>query len=205
MARGEYITLLASDDRLTEGAVDLQRAYLEGHPDADFVFADVGRIDPDGNVLPATFVSSRRARTLQRRSCALADVVLNWGLPWARLFARRSAFQRLGPYVSDHSYEDRWSALKIAQTRRFGFLASVVHLYRERRTATGTAGLDAERMTRDMQDIERRMLAETTGLLHALLWVRCRSFRRDGRESIRRVFWVLVRRTLTGLHRLAVA
>jgi glycosyltransferase involved in cell wall biosynthesis len=205
MARGEYITLLASDDRLTEGSVDAQRRYLVDHPGVDFVFANVGRIDPDGNVLPDAFVDGRRARALRHPTCAVVDLVFHWGFPWPRLFARREAFMKLGPYIADHSYEDRWSALKIAETRRFGYLDRVVHLYRERRAATGTAGLQPERLVRDMHDIERRMLAETTGLLHALLWIRCRSFRRDGGETLGRIFWVAVRRTLAQLHRVAIS
>jgi glycosyltransferase involved in cell wall biosynthesis len=204
MAHGEFVTLLASDDKLTTHAIDVQRRYLELHEDEDFVFANVASMDWQGIVSDECFVRSRRAMALQRRTCAIVDIVMNWGFPWPRLFARRSAFRSLGPYISHHSYEDRWSALKIAQTRRFGYLDRVVHLYRVRTVGTGTAGLDPERMTADMQDIERRLMAETTGLLRFLLWIRCRSFRTGSRETLRRLLWVGVRRAIERMHRLAI-
>lgn len=202
-ARGEYITLLASDDKLTPKAVDAQRGYLESNPDKDFVFANVGKIDPDGRISGSSFVSDRRAAFItRRRTCATFDVLFNWDLTWVRLFARRAAFLRLGSYIEDHSFEDRWCALKIVETGRFGYLHQVVHLYRARKSGTGTAGIDLQRILSDLWDVEHLLVRESSGLLKVLLWMRARSFRRAGGAGPDRIFWLIVRRSIGALHRL---
>ena len=203
-ARGEYVTLVASDDKLTAQAIGAQREYLAANPDTDFVFGNVGKIDSAGNILDDTFVNERRAAALRSRTCATFDMVFNWDLTWSRLFARLSAFLRFGGYIAEHSFEDRWCALKILQTGRFGYLHRVVHLYRFRGESTGRAGIDLQRILGDLQDVERRLVSETTGLLKVLLLIRSRSLRRAGRGPRDRLFWLLMRRAIGAGHLLLI-
>jgi len=201
-ARGEYVTLLASDDELTCNAVDLQRKFLEQHPQYDFVFANVGIVEPDGHATGHSFVGERRAKALGRKYCATFDIVFQWDLPWARLFARRQAFLRLGGYVAEHSFEDRWCALKIVQDGRFGYLHHVVHLYRKRSQGTGTAGIPVSRLLADLYEVECRLIKETSGLLRALLWIHTRSGVRQEPRWLVSYFCSLLDRFLGGMHRL---
>lgn len=202
-AHGEFLTLLASDDELTPGAIDAQRSHLRRQLDSDFVFSNVELIDADSQVLKPRVVGRRRAQLLRHPAVRMIDLVCNWGLPWPRLFARRAAFMRFGPYIDDHSIEDRWSTLKIAQTRRFDYLDAVVHRYRVRQRG-GTGGMEQATVLSDMFDVERRLIPETTGLLRLLLRVRDRSFPRPGRPHLDRPLWWLLRRVIDSTHRLIV-
>jgi glycosyltransferase involved in cell wall biosynthesis len=202
-AHGEYVTLLASDDELAPRAIDLQREYLERHPEHDFVFANVELIDGASAILASRVVGRRRARLLQSPLVRMVDLVCNWGMPWPRLFARREPFVLFGPYLDQLTIEDRWSALRIAQTRRFGYLDEVVHRYRVR-TGGGTGGIAQQRVLDDMVATERQLIPQTTGLLRALLILRDRSFRMPGRSRADRPFWWFLRRVLDAMHRALV-
>ena len=203
VARGEYMTALGSDDELTANAIDVQRQFLEAAPDKDFVFANVVSIDDKGRVQRQYF-NAGDAGILNHPICGVVDAAINWSMPWGRLFARRTALQALGPYIDTHSFEDRWSGLKIVQTGRFGYLAEVVYRYRARSAGTGTAGLDSAKLDRDWWDVENRLLGETTGLLHVLLLIRTRSAKSDRGSFSVRVLWRLAHRAAFMLHRTAI-
>jgi len=200
-ATGEFVTLFASDDLLAARAIDVQREYLAAHPEADFVFANMGIVDEEGRIVRSRVVGHRRARLLQRPTCSMFDIVYRWGLPWPRLFARRSAFMALGPYIADHSFEDRWSALVILRTGRYGYLDDVVQFYRLRARGGATGGIDSAILLRDMHDVERRLARESTGLLRLLLWTRVRSFPTSAHRQLDRWIWVSLRRLIQGIHR----
>jgi alpha-1,3-rhamnosyltransferase len=201
MAAGEFVTFLGSDDELPARSVDLQRACLQARLDIDFVFANCGTIDSESRRVKGKVVNDRRARMLRRPACATFDIVFNWSLAWTRLFARRAACLRLGPYLSEHSFEDRWCTLKIAQTGRLDYLHEVVYLYRLR-PRSGTAGIDQERVLRDLRDVERRAVAESSGLLRSLLQIRVKSAPENG--PVARLPWLGVRYAIALSHRLLV-
>ena len=197
--RGAYLTALGSDDELIEGAVDVQRDFLNLHDDKDFVFANVVGIDDEGSE-HKTFLDSSHIELLHSPICCVFDAVLNWSMPWGRLFARSAAIRAFGPYIEAHAFEDRWSGLKIVQTGRYGFLNKVVYRYRVRASGTGTAGLDSARLLRDWWDVERRLVSETTGLIRALLWIRVHSVTTRG-DLRRPIFWRVIHAALTRTHR----
>lgn len=194
-ASGEFITAMASDDEFAAAAIDAQRRYLQAHPDKDFVFPNMGIIDGDSRVLSAGIVGSRRARMLRSRAWSILDMVFNWGPPWSRVFGRRDAFLALGGYVEEHAFEDRWGALAIARTGRFGYLDVPGQLFRVRGADTATGGVAQERLDRDMQDVEERLKAGARGLLWLCLRARTGAFRKPGRSPVPRLFWAALCRT----------
>lgn len=198
-ANGNYITLLASDDALTPNAIDIQKKFLECNLDKNFVFANMGVINDTDNVLTKRIVSKFRAKLISIPALSIMDLIFNWGPPWSRLFARRKAFNSLGSYLAEHSFEDRWSALKIAETRQYGYLDHVVHLYRIRKEGLGTGGVDPSLLIRDMLDVEKRLLPETTGLLHVCLYIRVKSFSNSSRFGLGRIFWIVLRKLIEAL------
>ena len=202
LARGEFVTLLASDDVLTVGAIDMQCEFLQTHLACDFVFANCGTIDEVGRVLQPALFSTRKARVLKRQACATVDLVLEWNVPWSRLFARRRAFLAFGGYRSEHLVEDRWSALAIARTRRFAFMDVTAHMYRVRATGTGTAGLASQRLQADLLDIEMRATRDARGLLRALLFVRTKAFAAQQSGSWCGLGWRVMQRAMVWGHRL---
>ena len=194
LSLGEFVTLLASDDELTHFAIDKQRSYLLNNPNKDFVFANWGLIDQNSRLIKTKVVNDWRAKLINLRPFSLVDIVFEWGLPWAGLFARRNSFAKLGIYPEEISFEDRWSALKIAQTGRFGYLHETAFLYRVRGEGTATGGIDPTVLMQDMRMVERLIINESTGLLKILLLIRQKSFYEPGKTNTFRLFWLLVRK-----------
>jgi glycosyltransferase involved in cell wall biosynthesis len=51
VARGEYFTRLAQDDRFREDAIDIMVRHIKEHPDAGLVYCDTQTIDEEGRVI----------------------------------------------------------------------------------------------------------------------------------------------------------
>lgn len=200
LARGEFVTYCASDDEFTAKAIDKQRMYLLQNTHKDFVYANCGYINQRSQLVKPEIVSNWRARLIIRPTCSLVDLVCNWGLVWSRLFARRAAFNRIGFYPEQLSFEDRWGALKIAQTKRYGYLHEVVQLYRLRDFGTGSAGLNPETIHKDMVDIERMAFRESSGLLKILLFVRVKAHVDLNSPNKIRLHWVMLRKFIRLTH-----
>jgi len=202
---GKYITLLASDDELVPEAIDIQHQFLRQKPNINFLFANCAVIDLNSQIIQPNIVSNRRAFWIKYQWCAKADIIFNWGLPWARLFARRDAFLEFGNYIEEHSFEDRWSALNIAQAGEFFYLHEVVYKYRTHGEASSTAGIEKNRLAQDMCDVEYRLFRQTSGILKIMLMVRVLSHRRPlSPNTPFSIFWVLVRKSIEKLHKFIV-
>ena len=200
IASGEFITYCASDDEFTCKAVDKQRQYLHENPQYDFVYANCGYINQQSQLIKPEIVTNWRANLIVRPTCSLVDLVCNWGVVWSRLFARRAAFNKFGTYPEKLSFEDRWGALKIAQTKRYGYLHEVVQLYRLRDFGTGSAGLNPETILKDMIDVERMAFIESSGLLKILLFIRVNSHVDSLSPNKTRFHWVMLRKFIRLIH-----
>lgn len=200
-ATGEFVTLLASDDELNERAIDQQVEFLRARPGLDFVFANYGTIDAEGYIVCPRLLSDRHVDVLQRQSCAFVDIVFNWSPAWTRLFARRIAHSKMGPYPVEYSFEDRWATLRIAQSRRFGFMHEVGYLYRVRPEGLGTAGLDREKMLSDTLKMEELLVSQSTGALKILLFVHVHAYVRSHRWASLRVVARLIQRLMLSVHK----
>lgn len=168
---GEFITTLASDDTLTQGAIDTQRNFLTSHQDADFVFANCAIMNTEAQLIKNKVISDSKSFLFRYRPAILLDAMFNWSIVWARLYARRKSFLKLGRYIEEHSIEDRWGAIKIMNTGRYAYLHETVHLYRFRGHADHPA-ISSDEARRVFHDAERRLHPETGGLLYWLLWIR---------------------------------
>lgn len=168
---GEFITLLASDDMLTKGAIDIQRNFLTLHQDVDFVFANCAIIDTNEKIIKPEVIQDLKAKFLNYKFIILLDSIFNWGIIWARFFARRKAFIEFGEYIENHIIEDRWSALKILNTKRYKYLHQIVYLYRFR-GLPGHPAISSDLARKSFHDAERRLHPETTGVLSLLLYIR---------------------------------
>ncbi len=189
-ATGEFITLFASDDELTPKSIDIQKGYLIANKNKDFVFSNMGMIDQSSRILIEKIVSSRRSKLIQSKFWATIDMVFNWGPPWPRLFARSECFKKFGCYIKEHCLEDRWSAIKIFETGRYGYLDEVVQLYRARDLGLATGGMPLERLVLDMQNVEKNLLNETSGLLKICLYIRVNSII-SGDNKYKWIFYLL--------------
>ena len=97
------------------------------------------------------------------------EVVYKWDKPWARVFARRVELIKLGPYIEEYLFEDRWMSLRILSLSSYAYLHDVVYQFRDRGSETGTAGLGKERVWRDFVAMESKIFLESRGLMRMLL------------------------------------
>lgn len=199
-ALGEFITFFSSDDELTHEAIDKQKLYLVNNPQNDFVYANCGLINQSGQIISAKVIENWRAKVINQLYCSIVDLVSMWGVTWSRIYARREPFKKFGEIPEYLSFEDRWCALKIAQTKRFGYLHEVVHLYRVRELGTGTAGINPNTILKDMMVVERMAFKESSGLLKILLFVRINSHFDPNCPSKIRFPWLLLRKLIRFFH-----
>ena len=203
-ASGEYITFFASDDELAPQSIDKQSLYLSGNSQNDFVFSNVGYINQQSEVVRSRIVNNWRARLISRPFWSIFDLVYNWGVVWARLFARRVAFIEMGGFPEQFCFEDRWSALTIAQTKRYGYLNEVVFFRRLRDVGCATGGLDPSILFRDMLEMERLAIKASTGLLRSLLIIRRNSFLAIEHSNRFRFVWLFLRKVIEYTYRAIV-
>jgi len=134
-ATGEFVTMVASDDRLLPGGILARVRELQAHPQWLLVFGDAQTIDGAGHV---THTSTLRAHRADLH--ALADsrrmpfeLLLRWSLPGPVFLAHRSTWDTrlgVGPYDESLFLEDRDFYLRLLARQAVGFLPLAVAQYR---------------------------------------------------------------------------
>lgn len=134
-ATGEFVTMVASDDRLLPEGIQARVAELQAHPTWMLVFGDAQTIDGAGNVIHSSTLKAHRADL-----GALADprrmpyeLLLRWSLPGPVYLARRTAWDPalgVGPYDESLFLEDRDFYLRLLARQAVGFLGQPVAQYR---------------------------------------------------------------------------
>ena len=95
-------------------------------------------------------------------------------------------------------------ALKIAQTKWYGYLHKVLYFYRVRNSGTGSAGLNPQIILKAMVDVENMAFSESRGLLHMLLFVRVKSHVDLTFPKKIRLPWVILRKFIRLVHYLVI-
>lgn len=174
-ASGEFVTMVASDDRLLPGGIQARVEALERHPEWLLVFGDAQTIDGAGKVTHASTLKAHRANL-----AALADprrmsfeVLLRWSLPGPVYLARRAAWsdeEGIGPYDESLFLEDRDFYLRLFARKAVGYLPLAVAQYRvhganacqdpaRRSVLRETLALSAENNVHRFQGSARRIVA----------------------------------------------
>lgn len=130
-ADGEYVTMLASDDRLVPGGLAARVSVLEARPDLIAVFGDARVVDANGRVTSehAIGFGDSRARARLRRDPA-REIVEHWGVPGPVMLYRRDAVRKLGGYSEDLSLEDWDLYLRLASRNAIAYIDETVAEYR---------------------------------------------------------------------------
>jgi len=189
-ARGEYVKLLCSDDRLEPSALSLQAQFLDEHE--EICMATSGRllIDSSNNVIATVQWFSRpviiEAVNLRTISLVHGNIV---GEPSAVMF-RREAWLRAGPFRDGlMTLIDLEMWLRLSRDGAVGYLPS--HLCRVRRHACSMTSQFLESGVAQDADLQI-----TESLLHEL-----QAGRLIRRVSIGKVAGAYLRNGVNGLRR----
>lgn len=210
-ATGAYVTFIASDDMFTPHGIANQVACAVER-DAAYVFADATLIDPEGGLIAESAIRfhGRQPRALRRRSCLIVDVLLNWEMPWTRIFIRADLLRRLGVFDESLRFEDRDFVVRVLIAGSFSFIPDSVYVYRMRPGNRLTPGLDAGAMRADFQRSEANNFRSASGLIRLLLGLNVLAgkirFDDQGVAFHSRIWplFALVRRVVTRAHLLAM-
>lgn len=131
LARGEFVVMLASDDRLLPGGIAPRVELLESSPELLAVFADCRKIDADGAVLEEHLTGFGDPRARERMTSDPArEIVKRWSVPGPVILYRRHAIQGIGGYSEDLMLEDWDLYLRLASRNAIAYLDQVVADYR---------------------------------------------------------------------------
>lgn len=123
--KGEYVSIIASDDLMCRDKTALQVSFLEANPQSAAVFSGVEIIHADGEreaIMPTP-----------RRVYGFGDILLHRHfLPAATQMARLEALKETGGYLDGIILEDWYMLLKLAETgKTLDSIEGVVCLYRK--------------------------------------------------------------------------
>jgi glycosyltransferase involved in cell wall biosynthesis len=152
-ARGQYVALLASDDRLMPGGIASRVEFLDNNPRFKAVFADCRRIDAEGNVTAEhqTGAGYPGARLRLLRDPA-REIVEHWAVPGPVLMYDRRTILDMGAYDESLIHEDWDMYLRLASRDQIAYLDEIVADYRWH---GGNAGADPARAKALAEDFRK--------------------------------------------------
>jgi glycosyltransferase involved in cell wall biosynthesis len=132
-ARGDYLVMLASDDYLLPGGIEVRLEYLRQHPPKLAVFGDCTVVDADGTQTHQSGIAdlySGRIENLMNDDLLALELIFNWCIPGPGFLAHREVFERIGLYDESLAVEDWDMYLRIAAKGLLGFTPCAVAAYR---------------------------------------------------------------------------
>ena len=211
LACGRFIAFIASDDLLVADGIAKQVACSISHR-AEFIFADSRLIDESGAVIADSAIRyfGRNPAQLQRPSCLIVDVLLNWEAPWTRIFATAALIRELGLFDESLHFEDRDFVVRVISRGSFALLPDPVYCYRIRLGNRLTPRLDSAKMHLDYLRAEANNFRGARGLARAILALNVLAGKvRFDRDGAARSSWIwppfaALRRLLARAHLLAM-
>lgn len=206
-ATGEYITFIASDDMFVVDGIRNQVEHAI-EKNATYVFADAILVDEDGALIApsALLFYGRRPSSMESRRCLAVDVLLNWEMPWTRIFIQAERFRRMGMFDEQLLFEDRDFVVRVLMSGSYTFIPETVYVYRMRRDNRLTPGLDAVDMRVDFQRSEMKNYLNASGLIKFVLGLNMLAgkirFDKHGTQ-MRSYVWpifAIIRRLITWAH-----
>lgn len=131
LARGQYISMVSTDDVWEPGRLQTLLAAIEARPEVAVAYSDASQIDETGQQLAESFLQAHGYRHKPAPTgkvfSALADGNF---LPAMSTIIRRSAIDAVGGYDEQLSYEDYDMWLRLASRDDFLFVPGLLARYR---------------------------------------------------------------------------
>jgi glycosyltransferase involved in cell wall biosynthesis len=162
LSSGEFITMVASDDLLNPGGIQVRLNELTNRPDWLAVFGDATVIDEKGYQLASSAlqkIGKANLNALKRDDLRARELILRWSVPGPVLLSRRKAFDPnlgVGLYDETMFIEDRNLYLKLLARNALGFVNKPVASYRLHQKNTISAAKSLARVYRAMFDAESK-------------------------------------------------
>jgi glycosyltransferase involved in cell wall biosynthesis len=178
-AKGEFITLLASDDYLLPGGISARIDSLQAHPNWFGVIGNAWIIDTSGNLIHKDGAAAFKGRTrgiLSHSDTLRRELLIRWWSPGPTLLLRRDCFDSkkgLGLYDETISFEDRDYYIRLLARNALGFVDYPVAAYRVDPTRLATP--PSQKMLEDEVRSELKNLGQFSGFDKFVLW--CRAHR----------------------------
>lgn len=132
-ARGDFLTLLASDDYLLPGGIAARVEYLQSHPTKRAVFGDCIVVDDAGLKTQDSAIvdlCGGHIECLENDDLLALELIYNWCVPGPGFMAYRDLYDQIGLYDESLTVEDWDMYLRIAARGLLGFIPGPVAAYR---------------------------------------------------------------------------
>lgn len=131
MARGEFVTILNSDDAFLPGRFDAMVRALDLDPGSSLASSSISFFDGDGNDIANPWFDSAIKNLKTRRDVGLALIDANYLMTTSNFFMRRSLLEDNGHFAPMRYTHDLEFALRCrARGARFCFLDRPLMKYR---------------------------------------------------------------------------
>ena len=138
LARGEYITILHADDKLTPNFIEKEAEMLDKNP-------NVGLVHSSGIIIDAKGAVIKEYRPYDRDYIMRGEdefkrlIFKNYFLVSAVVMVRKKCYEALGDYSEEYAYCPDWEMwLRIALNYDVGFISEPLGYYRKH----GASGMD---------------------------------------------------------------
>jgi len=162
-ARGDFCALLASDDELVPGGIEVRVRLLQSQPAKRVAFADAEVIDADGAVIwPSAFKDMRHrdTRAFATVRGVQQEFIRHWSMPGSVAMFRKVQGESEIPFDPSLSLEDWDFFLRFAATGEVAYADSLVTRYR---VHSGNEHMVREHRLQQLMDARRTAL-KTSGL-----------------------------------------
>ncbi|MCL1036544.1 glycosyltransferase family 2 protein [Shewanella submarina] len=131
LARGEYITICASDDSLTSTSISSRLECLTAYPDKLACIGDATVIDQHSSVVSdSAMISLYHSNMFRLQKNIVDELVLRWAVVGPTLLISKKAYDKVGCYNEELAIEDRDFYLRLLAHDLLVFIPQAVANYR---------------------------------------------------------------------------
>lgn len=131
LAKGDFITICASDDILVSDSISARLDYLVNNEDLLGVIGDALLIDSDSNIVDSSAMQKLyRANYNRLVHNIVYEQVLNWSVVGPTFMCKKCLYDVIGLYDEKLLVEDRDFYLRLLAINKLGFIEKSVAGYR---------------------------------------------------------------------------